>query len=360
MALRFAALMVTLAVATSGQSLAQARDNPFLKAKSWAFQLKNLGPDQQAKIAASPFDLVVIDSEQFPEEKEIPLTKAEVDRMKVKPDGTKRMVIAYFSIGEAESYRFYWKPEWTKVKPAWVGKENKEWKENFLVKYWEPTWQNIVYKFADQVIASGFDGFYLDRADAYYYFGDTAEKRQQMADWVIKLTTYIRSKKPDAAILVQNAEELLDKPAYVAAIDGVAKEDLLYGITHKEEPNKKSDVDWSTNLLRKFQMQSKAVFVIEYLTKPNYIADAKSRLDAMNMVMYTGPRGLASLHDPAGGPRRGPLDPNPENPSAQTIGAKATRAVTNAGTKIKESAAAIKAKAKNMLNKPAVPVNKSP
>ena len=125
-----------MAVAGSGDANAQARENPFKNAKTWAFQLKNLDPVQQAKIAASPYDVVVIDSEDYPNGIETQLTPAEIDAMKKKPDGSRRLVLAYFSIGEAESYRYYWKPEWNKKKPGWVGKENKEWKENFVVKYW--------------------------------------------------------------------------------------------------------------------------------------------------------------------------------------------------------------------------------
>ena len=330
-----AALAAAVVLLGAAGATAQApRKNPFADAKSWAFQLKNLGPEQQAKIAASPFDLVVIDSEQFPQDKEIPLTPEEVERMKKKPDGSRRLVIAYFSVGEAESYRFYWKPEWNKTKPSWVGKENKEWKENFLVKYWEPVWQKIVFgspeAFADRIIAQGFDGFYIDRADAYYYFGDSKEMRDRMAAFIIKLTNYMRAKKPDIAILVQNAEELLDRNDYVAAIDGIAKEDLLYGITHREEPNKKDDVVWSTNLLKGAQTKGKKIFVIEYLTKPNYIADADKRLGELGFVMYTGPRGLAELMaQNYGGPRRGPLDPTPENPTAKKGVVNKTKALIN-------------------------------
>jgi cysteinyl-tRNA synthetase, unknown class len=296
------ALGCALVIAGASAAHAQARPNPFANAKTWAFQLKNLDPAQQAKLAASPYDVLVIDSEDYPGGKERPLTRAEVEGMKKKPDGSKRLVISYFSVGEAESYRYYWKPEWTKKKPSWVGKENKEWKENFLVKYWEPTWQNIIFgnpeAFADRVIAQGFDGFYIDRADAYYYFGDNADVRQKMRDFIIKLTTYMRAKKPDVAILVQNAEELLDNKPYVDAIDGIAKEDLLYGISHKEERNKTDDVSESTALLKKAQDSGKKIFVIEYLTRAGYIADAKKRLDDLGFVMYTGPRGLGEMVDP--------------------------------------------------------------
>lgn len=302
---------------------AQTRDNRFLPAKSWAFQLVNLGPEEQAKIAASPFDVVVIDSEHHEGgdwKAGRPMTRPEIENMQRKPDGSRRLVIAYFSIGEAEDYRKYWRDEWSKQRPGWIGKESKEWKHNYYVQYWEPTWQDIVLKFAEQVINSGFDGFYIDRADAYYNFGDTKQSRDRMEAFVLKLVGHIRSKKPDAQILIQNAEELLDRPAYVAAIDGVAKEDLLYGISHKEEPNKRTDIDYSTPLLQKFQAQGKKVFVIEYLTRKDYVLDAKKRLDTLGFTMYMGPRGLASLNLQA-------ADINSyQGPSAETLAAAAAAA----------------------------------
>jgi cysteinyl-tRNA synthetase len=361
----FAAVVAAVAclLSSSADVLAQARENPFLKAKSWAFQLVNLGPAEQAKIAASPFDVVTIDSEMFEGEgwrDGRPMRREEVERMKVKPDGSRRLVIAYFSVGEAEDYRKYWKPEWSQKKPGWIGKESKEWKHNYYVQYWDPVWQDIVLKFAEQVIESGFDGFYIDRADAYYNFGDTKLARDRMEAFILKLVGHIRAKKPNAAILVQNAEELLDRPAYVAAIDGIAKEDLLYGITHKEEPNKKVDVDWSIGLLKPFQAKGKKVFAIEYLTRKDYVADAKKRLDALGFVMYMGPRGLANLNmdaadiDNYAGPRRGPLDPTPANPSAQTPLGKAKNAVKNAVAVGKEKAGAAIDRVKGAI-KPAEP-----
>lgn len=330
------ALLAAAAGISAEDAAAQQRKNALLDAKSWAFQLKNLGPEQQAKIAASPFDLVVIDSEQFPEEKEIPLTREEVERMKKKPDGSRRLVIAYFSVGEAENYRYYWKPEWNRQKPSWVGKENKQWGGNYLVQYWNPTWQDIIMggpkSFADQVINSGFDGFYIDRVDAYYYYGDTNEKRNQMADFIIKLASYIRSKKPDALILAQNAEELLDRPAYVQAIDGIAKEDLVYGISHTEKMNPADDISHSSKLLSSAKQSGKAIFVIEYLTKLDFINVAKAKTRDLGFVLYVGPRGLAELHDGTtgrAGPRRGPLDPTPEGQPAKKAPAAKKKASLN-------------------------------
>ena len=295
--------MLAVAAATallSGAVNAQERKNLLLDAKSWGYQLRNLNVDQQKKIAASPYDVVIIDVEHEAVAKETRLTKEEVDGMKKKPDGGRRLVMAYFSIGEAEGYRSYWKSEWNKTKPSWVGKENKEWKNNFLVKYWEPDWQKIVFgspdAMADKVLAAGFDGFYLDRVDAYYYHGDTADMRNKMVDFVGKLTTYIRSKKPDAMILGQNAEELLDNPAYVKAIDGIAKESLYYGIPGPDKVNPADDIKEGNAFLSKARAAGKAAFCVEYLKNPANIASAKQRMDEKGFVLYVANRGLAELN----------------------------------------------------------------
>ena len=333
------------------------RANPFDGAKSWAYQLKNLTPTQQAKIAASDYDLMVVDyAESASGGDEKPLTREQVAGMQKKPNGGKRVVIAYLSIGETENYRYYWKPEWNQKRPAWMSAESKEWKGNFNVQYWQPTWQNVIFgspgSYVDRILAGGFDGFYIDRADAYYHFGDTKDARDRMADFVTRLVAYIRSKKPDAGIMIQNAEELLDRPAFVAAIDAIAKEDLVFGITHREERNKQADIDWSNKLLQSSQKAGKKIFVVEYLTKPQNIASAQDFMAKNDYVLYYGPRGLFEINDKAAGPRRGPLDPTPENPSAKEgIVAKTKEKAKELAGKAAAKATELKEKAKALLKK---------
>ena len=40
------------------------------------------------------------------------LTAADLARLRVKPDGSRRVVLSYLSIGEAENYRYYWNKSW--------------------------------------------------------------------------------------------------------------------------------------------------------------------------------------------------------------------------------------------------------
>ncbi|MFM9941651.1 MAG: MJ1477/TM1410 family putative glycoside hydrolase [Hyphomicrobiaceae bacterium] len=303
---------LTLLAAAPVEAQTPQRANPFAGAKSWAYQLTNLGAEQQKRIIDSDYDVVVVDYARSlaTDATEVPLTPQEVAAMKRKPDGSRRVVIAYLSIGESEDNRYYWPAEWNKKRPAYMKGESKEWKGNYLVEYWNPTWQKIIFgtpdAYVDRILKGGFDGFYIDRADAYYRFGDTKQARDRMTDFVVRLIADIRSKKPDAAIMMQNAEELLDRPEYLSAIDAIAKEDLLFGITHREELNKKVDIDYSTKALTDAQKAGKAIFVVEYLRNPKNIEMAKARMKELGFVLYYGPRGLFEIMKPGETPAAPP------------------------------------------------------
>jgi|CXWK01.1.fsa_nt_gi cysteinyl-tRNA synthetase len=294
-----AVLISALIFAMAGAAAAEDRSKLLDGVKTWAYQLKDVSQEKIDKIIASPFDMVIIDSSMFPDGKEIRLTREQVESMKKKPDGSRRVVIAYFSAGEAEDFRYYWKPEWNKHRPTWVYKADKDWKGDFIVKYWDKDWQKIIYgtpdSLIDRIMDAGFDGVSIDRVDAYYYFGDTEERRLQMVDLVKRISEYMRAKNPDAVILAQNAEELLEKPDYENAIDATVKEDLIFGITHREEGNPSGDITHSTKLLDDSVSHGKKVFVVEYLAKKGNIEKAREYMNTHHFVLYVGQRDLYEL-----------------------------------------------------------------
>ena len=105
---------------------------------------------------------------------ETPFSVSEIEILKKKANGGRRLVICYMAIGEAENYRYYWNKNWETNPPEWLKDENPYWPGNFLVNYWFPEWQNIIYgnndSYTKLVIDAGFDGLYLDLVDAYQYF----------------------------------------------------------------------------------------------------------------------------------------------------------------------------------------------
>lgn len=95
----------------------------------------------------------------------------QVAELATKPGGGSRIVLCYMSIGEAEDYRWYWNPSWETNPPSWLGPENPDWPGNYLVEYWDPGWQGIIYgspdSYLDRIVAAGFDGVYLDKIDSF-------------------------------------------------------------------------------------------------------------------------------------------------------------------------------------------------
>ncbi|MCR5436870.1 MAG: endo alpha-1,4 polygalactosaminidase [Treponema sp.] len=106
------------------------------------------------------------------------LTASDLQLLKVKHNGGKRLVICYMSIGEAEDYRWYWKKSWKKNPPDYLCKENQDWEGNFKVRYWYPQWQEIICGkdgYLSKILNAGFDGVYLDIIDAFEYFEEDYE-----------------------------------------------------------------------------------------------------------------------------------------------------------------------------------------
>lgn len=115
------------------------------------------------------YDVVLIDA-FF---KGTALTKSDVNSLKVKQNGAKRIVIAYMNIGSAEKYRYYWKDKWKLHHPNWLKKEYEGYEDEIWVKFWKKDWQDIIYSgdnsYTQRILDAGFDGAYLDNVEAFYF-----------------------------------------------------------------------------------------------------------------------------------------------------------------------------------------------
>ncbi len=121
-------------------------------------------------VQATNYDVVIMDLYH----NETAYSQSEVEQLKIKKNGGRRLVICYLSIGEAEDYRYYWQKNWKTNRPDWLLPENPQWAGNFKVAYWESEWQDIIFKaensYLDKILDAGFDGAYLDLIDAFEYF----------------------------------------------------------------------------------------------------------------------------------------------------------------------------------------------
>lgn len=259
-------------------------DRPLARAQTWRYQLDKINIDA---LAADPSDLLVIDYAK--KEGKVPLTREDVARIKVRPDGRPRLVVAYLSVGESEQFRFYWNAAWKTEPPSWLGEENCAWPKANRVRYWDFGWKEINFasseSYLKRIIDAGFDGVYLDRVDIYEtYEKERPNARREMIEHVAQLATVARRLKPGFLIIPQNAETLLDDAGYRLTIDGIGKESLLHGASETAKRNSSDDIAWSAGQLRKLQDDGKPVFAVEYLIDSGHIDRTAQELRRRHMV----------------------------------------------------------------------------
>lgn len=308
------------------------------RVRSWGYQLQGV---DIAAAARSEVDLLVVD-ETVDGAARSPLAPSALGRLKRKPNGERRLVLSYLSIGEAEDYRKYWRRSWVaplpvatglgqlahlpalgatparasarpgagrldrpltgpaRDAPPWLGEENAEWRGNYRVRYWHPDWQGLLIGSStsaiDRIIRAGFDGVYLDRADVYSLWGsEQPTAKTDMIRLIEAIAAYARRQSPEFLVVMQNAEELLATSHLRRSLDAVAKEDLFYGIDGAERANSQADVASSLRYLELARRDGLPILVVEYLAETRKVADARRRLKGEGFIPYFGTRLLNVL-----------------------------------------------------------------
>ena len=254
---------------------------PLKDVETWGYQLQNIKP---AQIARTSYDLVVVDYASD----DGAFSQAQVDQMKHKPDGSRRLVISYMSIGEAETYRPYWNKEWKKQPPAWLGKENREWRGNYAVRFWEPEWQNIIFDYADKIVSAGFDGVYLDKVDEFEEMGH----EQEMIEFVRRISSRVKTKRPDFLVISQNGDALLANKQFRDVIAAFAREDLFLGEDDDGKPNKPASIKESIARLKLLAAEGKPVLVVEYPRNNQQGEQVRRDIAALGFIGHTTGRDL--------------------------------------------------------------------
>lgn len=268
--------------------------------QSWGYQLQDI---IASEVASNPsFQLVVMDYSSDGTDD----TKFTFDEIRAIRESGKKAV-AYFSIGEAEDYRYYWQPEWNNTPPAWLGPENPEWPGNYKVRFWHPDWQAIVFGYLDKIIAQGFDGIYLDIIDGFsYWMHDNIEQPTAdtlMVDFVRSIRSYADAHAPGTFhILPQNPDDLLHStnitPAmrdnFFDAIDAVGVEDVFFPGPLDENNPFNPDTQRISHL-QEFRNAGRPVFSIEYLTEQMAKTQYLTAVRTAGFVPYICTRELNQL-----------------------------------------------------------------
>ncbi|NNG03158.1 MAG: hypothetical protein HKM95_03550, partial [Inquilinus sp.] len=198
-----------------------------------------------SRIAASDHDMVVVDF--LPSQTDAADYPMAETVARWHEAARPKLAIAYINIGEAETYRAYWRDGWRVGAPEWIlGDDPDGWENNFPVAFWFDEWRAIWTApggLLDQIVAAGFDGVYLDWIGAYeednvvaFAAADGVDPRQEMVWWIGDIAEHLRAARPGMLVIAQNALGLLDDPAYLDAIDAVAQEHVWFDGGVDNEP----------------------------------------------------------------------------------------------------------------------------
>ena len=117
------------------------------------------------------FDAVIVDV--FHRGRQ-PFNKDSIRGMKFKKLGARRLVLAYMNIGQADSFRYYWKDNWKEGTPAFVSSPALGNPDRYYVKYWHQAWRDLMTgnpnSYIYGILAQGFDGVVIDGTDAFKFF----------------------------------------------------------------------------------------------------------------------------------------------------------------------------------------------
>lgn len=235
-------------------------DDKLDEIESYGYQLQNYDSHFEKTILNSKNRLWVIDYSQDGS----PAKQWGKDKItKFKKDN---LILSYLSIGEMEEYRFYYNEN---VRKELFVTENLNWPGNFVVKYWDKRWKDIIINnkdsYLNQILDMGFEGVYLDIVDSFDNFKDKKDKAEKMSVFVQEISKH---RGGEHYTFIQNGAHIidhLDKPEeFINAVSGVGIESLFfYG--DKPMNNEFAPQKFLIKILEKYKAMNKPIFVIEYL-----------------------------------------------------------------------------------------------
>ena len=274
------------------------------QAQTWMYQLQGIESDREIEaLADTDYPLLVVEPDCDYNDNSFDCRRMMVQTLKTTSTGARRLVLAYVDIGQAESWRTYWKKHWVaptfkkRGKPGFLVTPDPDgWEGCYPVAYWDQRWKDI-WVGADGIISKlaklGYDGVYMDWVEAYDddRVREAARKAKinpelEMIRFIEEIGKVGKKTTPDFLVVPQNAPFLIDAAPdrYAKAIDAIAVEDTWFhgagdadwGDPEAGDLRRRHDGQWSTRrrLLqyRKYLARGLPVFSVDYCIKPENAA----------------------------------------------------------------------------------------
>ena len=211
----------------------------------------------------------------------------------------KPILIAYVSLGEAESYRSYW--DRIRDRP-WILWENPDWRGNYFVDVRPGEWQTLLIRdVIPAIVAKGFQGLFLDTLDTASSLEEKNPKKYAGSSAaMVRLVREIHNQYPGLFLISNNGLELL--PHIAPFLSGVLVEDLHSmpdfehgGYRDVPPPDRESKSQLLKETMEKYRLP---VFVVDYVARGDErkIRECIERSRRLGFKPYVAEKDLSEIY----------------------------------------------------------------
>lgn len=94
----------------------------------------------------------------------------DLQKMRFKKNGTKRLLLAEFNVSEANPQEYYWNIKWKPGAPDWLVRQSFSNSDSIITRYWELEWRKIISRYFKDILNEGFDGVFFTGLENHQYF----------------------------------------------------------------------------------------------------------------------------------------------------------------------------------------------
>jgi len=128
-------------------------------------------------------------------------------------------------------------------------------------------------------IGTLFSGCSSNKTTAESQHSANLDYRDEMRKFVQELSAYVKNQEPGFVIIPQNGEDIVAQDErvyqeYLDAVDGIGREDLLYGYSEDNTATPKDDREYMLSFLNIFKENGKSVFVIDYCSSADKVQNS--------------------------------------------------------------------------------------
>lgn len=119
------------------------------------------------EIASSNYDIVIINP-IFQHSQ--PFSIEDINRIKLKKNGARRLIIAEINVSEASTTDYFWNPRWKLNNPSWLVRKSFVSQNSYITRYWDEEWKKIISRYFKDIVRSGYDGAFFTGIENHQYF----------------------------------------------------------------------------------------------------------------------------------------------------------------------------------------------